>query len=1291
MKHRLRELISDLEDRLADAVVSRSRIVNAPLRQFLRERVSRPAGAAGGFLADPVFEAAFGWEQASETMQELSASGLLNPALLASLAKSTPIDEENRKSRNTFPSDRRPFTHQLKAWQTLGGKEIKSVVVSSGTGSGKTEAFLVPILDSLARQQEAGGRLVGVQALMLYPLNALIASQQDRFADWTEPFGGNIRFCLYNGNTPERLREGEQSSTPWEVRDRKSLRASPPPILVTNATMLEYMLIRSADAPILAASRGKLRWVVLDEAHTYVGSQAAEMTLLLRRTLHAFGVKPSDVRFIATSATLGEGEEARLQLKRFLADLAGTDEGQVESIEGHRLVPEVSPHDDDYSGIALVPSAISIRQRLAERPATLSELSDKAPPGQTLEWLESCANSTNRRGDAFLPLRLHLFLRSHAGVWACLNQKCAGREGTPLQAPAWPYGKAFERDTPQCDICGSLTCEVLLCDDCGSAFLDVATDGGWQKIERWREERAFDEFLADADEVEEGDEEEPDSISTRHILGPPSIPGGTQISVDSTSGGIRDRATESVVAWALFERSSCPCCGAGGATRRLFRSLRLGGPFMVGTAANVLLDRTPERIPATADMPFGGRQLITFTDNRQGTARFAAKWQQDSERNYFRSIIYHALHAAGSSEEGEIRNRQDELRALEPLAPSNPTIAAMVERIRAELKSLETVGAGLTWGDLRSQLAAANRDQRELLDLWKDRDPRFGAADELATLQLFTEFLRRPVRTNSLESMGVAAIQFAVIERLTEADLPALFREHSATIQDWKDYLYLLLTFFIRANSVVHIDDGLRWWVGQRIAPKSAYAPDYDGPFASAHIGWPRLVGGGGRASRPILLLRDGLKLDLNDRGVREQVNETLRQAYASLTPLRVGAAADFKLDLTKAAFTKVTNAWLCPVTGRILDRTFRGLTPYLSQIPNSRPISCKAAAMPHLPAPWLRHENGTDARQETITWLKSDGAVATLRKEGIWTDLHDRLVLRNPFIRVVEHSAQQPSSRLRAFERDFKLGRINVLSCSTTMEMGVDIGGISTVLMTNVPPSPASYRQRVGRAGRRNEALSVAFAYCSDSPLGWTTFDDPKRPLKAQIAPPRVALESRPIVQRHVNAFLLGYFLRTQAGLEDVSRTGLETEWFFSPDLAMEAPCAKFASWIRNPGDQREELASGVSTIVSRTALQQHPNLYEECIETLEPIVETWTAEYRTLRGDLEASVDQAAKIALGLQLKRLAGEFLLTHLAQAGFLPGHGFPTDVVPFIVHSPAELRASGRNSGRRDDGVGRSRG
>jgi ATP-dependent helicase YprA (DUF1998 family) len=238
-----------LATRAGHATVSWLGFANVPLRRYLLDTFNQPYGDTGSFLANPCFEAVFGWRTATKTMSQLS-SELLHPLVVSSMDSPDP----ELKAEYRFPADRYLYSHQLTSWQLLSGEVKNSVVVASGTGSGKTECFLVPILDSLVREQlTIGGPLIGVRALLLPTAEAMVGS---------------------------------------EIRDRKTLRKTPPPILVTNATMLEYMLVRTQDLPILETSQGKLQWIILDEAHTYIGSQAAELALLIRRVLHAFGVKP---------------------------------------------------------------------------------------------------------------------------------------------------------------------------------------------------------------------------------------------------------------------------------------------------------------------------------------------------------------------------------------------------------------------------------------------------------------------------------------------------------------------------------------------------------------------------------------------------------------------------------------------------------------------------------------------------------------------------------------------------------------------------------------------------------------------------------------------------------------------------------------------------------------------------------------------------------------------------------------------------------------------------------------
>ncbi|MBT5229417.1 MAG: DEAD/DEAH box helicase, partial [Methylococcales bacterium] len=310
MKEYFQPLFKQLSDRGTSSSISGLQIANKPLRHHISTMLSQEMGAAGGLLGDPVFEATFPWKNADLTLNDLSGQ-LLEPTLVEALDQ----PPKEYKAEYRFPKNLRPYTHQLAAWRVLlDSKQDKkqSVVVTSGTGSGKTECFLIPILNDLAGEyRQSQKTLEGVRALFLYPLNALIESQKERLNAWTHSFGSGIRYCLYNGLTPERPPKKAVNQCPNAVESRRQLRDSPPPILVTNATMLEYMLVRTNDRPIIDRSQGQLRWIVLDEAHTYLGSQAAEISLLLRRVMLAFNVFASDVRFIATSATIGSDESAK--------------------------------------------------------------------------------------------------------------------------------------------------------------------------------------------------------------------------------------------------------------------------------------------------------------------------------------------------------------------------------------------------------------------------------------------------------------------------------------------------------------------------------------------------------------------------------------------------------------------------------------------------------------------------------------------------------------------------------------------------------------------------------------------------------------------------------------------------------------------------------------------------------------------------------------------------------------------------------------------------------------------
>ena len=186
---RLNETIERIARRAASAVVARGRLDAPALNAVLLRRLAAEPGHADLLLADPVFEAARIWESAPRTIGEL-AGDLLHPDLVAAL-------EGAEKER--MPRNRRPYAHQLECWQAA--RDGLSYLVTSGTGSGKTECFMVPMLDDLLREP-AKGLLVGVRAIVIYPLNALIESQRERLGAWTAALKDRVKFATVQSHDP---------------------------------------------------------------------------------------------------------------------------------------------------------------------------------------------------------------------------------------------------------------------------------------------------------------------------------------------------------------------------------------------------------------------------------------------------------------------------------------------------------------------------------------------------------------------------------------------------------------------------------------------------------------------------------------------------------------------------------------------------------------------------------------------------------------------------------------------------------------------------------------------------------------------------------------------------------------------------------------------------------------------------------------------------------------------------------------------------------------------------------
>jgi DEAD/DEAH box helicase domain-containing protein len=233
-------------------------------------------------------------------------------------------------------------------------------------------------------------------------------------------------------------------------------------------------------------------------------------------------------------------------------------------------------------------------------------------------------------------------------------------------------------------------------------------------------------------------------------------------------------------------------------------------------------------------------------------------------------------------------------------------------------------------------------------------------------------------------------------------------------------------------------------------------------------------------------------------------------------------------------------------VTRRFLDVTLRGITPYLPVRATDATAKCEKVEIPLYDQAFGGDCDPMEQVARARRWLKEQATIEPLRTAGLWQSLNDRVIELAPYYTAAEHSAQRPSDRLNRYEKAFKNGSLNLLSCSTTMEMGIDIGGIAVVAMNNVPPHPANYLQRAGRAGRRQEARSLTMTLCKSNPNDQIVFAKTDWSFVTPLPAPRVALNSGVIVQRHVNALVLTHFLKGASVGPGQNASRLTCGWFF-------------------------------------------------------------------------------------------------------------------------------------------------
>jgi ATP-dependent helicase YprA (DUF1998 family) len=1279
-----------------------------------------------------------------------------------------------------------PYQHQA-ASTRLSLVDGRSLVVMTGTGSGKTECFLLPILGKLAHEAKSKGREFGdtaaVRAILLYPMNALVNDQLGRlrllfgdtrivrkFIDWS---GRPARFARYTSRTlypgvrdddkdKERLapigkyyirnleiasgppsaeqaaatrlvdelkKRGKWPAKPdliawygkkgsrWrdpqtgafkrcvtlphdpELITRHEVHEGPPDVLVTNYSMLEYMLMRPLERPIFDRTREWLQanpderlLLVIDEAHLYRGAAGAEVALLIRRLRMRLGITPDRLQVICTSASFKDPHYAI----EFGAQLTGKDPHDFDNVRGDLLLresPACGTRDDANALAAIdlrafyeaesdearldhvkpflayrgVKSASDLQLALYNALITFPPMSQlinitmkEAQPVESLDQLlfDNVTQDQSARAvtvlialgslarrdstePGLLPCRVHSFYRGLAGLWTCMDPDCAS---LPVALRGGPTGKLFAQPRDACE-CGARVLELYTCRSCGSAyarayandihdpdFLWSEPGGAFRTLSRQLEELQPLDLLLEVPVVEDAEPAEYDLITGR--LNPRTLGGRTRqvyLRKGRTTTPQQDAESRNSKPG---EFRPCGVCGESAAFGRSSvqdHQTKGDQPFQALIAKQIQV-QPPSPKPTTRLAPLRGRKVLIFSDSRQTAARLAPNLQTYSTQDALRPLIIAGYaHLASSSALADDLSLEDLYLAV-LLAAKKLGVRLRPElRVGEGLSGEETVEAAI-------QSGAADRD----VDILKLALKLRAAAPPESLLRGI--FKAVTDRYYGLEALALAS----TVERAEHSPKIAALPDVPGTASTTAEKLALSRAWLRCWNRAGFWLSRMppAWWPNE-VTPRS------------------------GKFKEVQRFIADKVARSVFDR----EWLPRLLELFTDQT-----AAGKYRIRGNELALL-IGGSWAYCQSCRTPQRPFPGRNTCVNCGKNT------ATAIDPDSDPVFGARKGY-YRASTVEALASPptppmSLIAAEHTAQLNTAQADQV-----FSKAEEHELLFQDVDLGADEDRRERPAIDVLSCTTTMEVGIDIGTLSGVSLRNMPPARANYQQRAGRAGRRGNAVATVTAFGSADSHDEHYFTNPDLMIRGEVDDPTLTLDNAEIARRHLTAYLLQRYhqdalpaikpedqphlfavLGTVAGFKKptaaLNRIDLE-RWLQSNNEALRA-------------DVNAWLPTQLSTVDRQSLLD---TLIEETLRPIDDAIEFDAAAAEKQAAELEANVardgertemettleapDEVGEERPGLNP---SSENLLDRLLYKGVLPRYAFPTDVATFHVFDP----------------------
>ncbi len=1182
------------------------------------------------------------------------------------------------------PEGSRLLLHRHQTDAIRVARSGRPYVLTTGTGSGKSLAYMVPIVDSILRDGARNGR---IKAIVVYPMNALANSQLgelDKFLHYGFPSEQEpVTFRRYTGQENEE--------------ERTEILANPPDILLTNYVMLEYLLTRPYDRKLIQSARG-LRFLVLDELHTYRGRQGADVALLVRRVRDA--CRAEKLQVVGTSATLagpGTLEEQRKQVAAISSRLFGVTVG-ADAVIGETLTAATLPFDStDPSDVAALRDRTESGESPSEHGAFIADPLSR--------WIERTIGIHPAADDPTRKVRCTpRSLTGAAGIAAELSEltgvaevkcidalkaallagyDCVGPTGFPVFAfrlhqflsggsmvsSSLDTGEHRYLSTSGQQYVPGDRDRVLLplafCRACGQEYFSVREIAGADGS--LFEPREISDRSHGADEhngylyISADEPWDPDAVGALDKLPPDWLEPNTRRIKRSQ----RENLPRSLHLDARGRRAAggfqaafipapfrfCLHCGvAYGATQRAdFGKLATIGAGGRSTSTTILGLAAIRTLRKENSLEPQARKLLSFTDNRQDASLQAGHFNDFVEVGLLRSALYRA--AVNAGEDGlrydDLGERVCKALALRPeLYATDPELKGGPKR-ETDAALREVVGYRL---------------YRDLMRGWRLTSP-------------------------NLEQTGLLTIEYADLvdacadEDIWTADLPDWFMPedgdhapHGALVTATADQRlevgktlldYLRRELAIKADQLdPDLQEKMVTRSNARLIPP--WAIDEQERLVYGAIAFPRPRSGDDNRSAVYLSPRGGFGSYLRRHGAFPLHS----------TPIDTSGSQRLIAQLLSAL------------------RVY-GLVEIVS--PSDKDGSAPGFQVPAAQLRWTAADGETPFHDLIrMPQAPADGG----KTNAFFQELYRDIASEDQGIEAREHTAQVPAEVREEREESFREGRLPLLFCSPTMELGVNIASLNVVNMRNVPPTPANYAQRSGRAGRSGQPALV-YTFCSS----WNSHDQyffrrPERMVSGQVAPPQLDLGNEDLVRAHIHAIWLA---ETGLSLKN-SLTELLDVAGDSPSLELlPAVRADFeAEGARKRARERAGavLASTGEDIASADwfddgwldrTLANAPLAFDQACER-------WRALYRAALGasKLNSAIVQDASRPLRdkNEAKRLRREaesqlellaatsgprfqsdfYSYRYFASEGFLPGYNFPR--LPLSAYIPARKGRSG---------------